>query len=429
LQLVYTMSSFSIRSSTIRLGIFISALIVITIIFFQLAWLRKIYRFEQKEFDHNVVKVIRGLYEDLDENAYYSSHLNELIENPGRHLYLARIKLPVDRDSLTSYLQYELEDFGVFTNCQLGVYNADSAKYVYTGLLTSAVSKDATKASLPVQARAYDYIALYFPNREQYILSQMNFWIISSAVLLIVLVLFSASLYYFYREKFLNETQKDFIHNFTHEFKTPVSIISLAADVLKDKSVTEKPGKLATYARIVEYQSRYLHSQIEKLLQFAYTESRQLHLKKESVNIHELISEALTNLAPLIIEKNAALDYSLDAANPVVMADRGYMLIVITNLLDNALKYSKQPHILLATKDGNQCLQFSIKDDGIGVDQKELKKLFRKFYRVPSGDVYAAKGFGLGLSFVKTILDAHNGKIKIESSLGKGSTFTVELPR
>ena len=422
------MSSFFIRSSTIRLGIFISTLIITTILIFQLAWLRKVYRFEQKEFDRSVVKVIRGLYEDLEITAYNSAHLNELVEKPEQHVYLMQISLPVNIDTLTSYLQYELEDFSIFTNCQLGIYSTASNKYIYTSLLTSAGTREKIKTGLPLFSKKYNYAALYFPNRQQYILSQMNFWIVSSAVLMMVLLLFSAGLYFFYRQKFLNEIQKDFIHNFTHEFKTPVAVISLAADVLKSKAISEKPDKLAIYAGIVEYQAHYLHSQIDKLLQFAYTESRKLHLKKERVDIHQMIRDAVINLEPLIGERKAALHYQLNAINPVLQADKDYLLIVITNLLDNAIKYSKEPHITIATSNVNSNLQFLVTDNGIGIDKKEIKKLFKKFYRIRNGDTYTTKGFGLGLAFVKTILEAHNGKIKIESVPGKGSSFIVEIP-
>jgi two-component system phosphate regulon sensor histidine kinase PhoR len=153
-----------------------------------------VYRFEQKEFDHSVVKVIRGLYEDLNIRAYYSTHLNELIEKPESHLYLAQITLPVNHDSLTSYLQDELEDFGIFTNCQVGLYSSVSKKYVFTDVLTSAGVNEKIRPGLPAPSRQNDYVALYFPNRQQYILSEMNFWIISSALLLLVLLLFSTGI-------------------------------------------------------------------------------------------------------------------------------------------------------------------------------------------------------------------------------------------
>src|SRR5258705_7973213 len=152
------MPSFSIRSSTIRLGIFISTLVIAAILMFQLIRLKKVYHREQKEFDQGVIKAIPCLYEDINASAYYSSHLNELIENPEPHLYLAHITLPVNKDSLVGYLQYELEDFDVFTDCYLGIYRADSGKYIYNGLLQAAASKGKHKISIPATLRNYDHL-------------------------------------------------------------------------------------------------------------------------------------------------------------------------------------------------------------------------------------------------------------------------------
>lgn len=417
-----------IRSSTLRLGIFISTLIIATILVFQLVWLKKVYSREENEFNHGVIKAIRGLYEDLAVPAYDTSSLNELMEKPGRHLYLARINRLVDTDSLSRYLQFELEDFGIFTSCHMGLYSHQKGDYVFTSLFHSPVGKHSNAKELPALARPYDYIILNFPNREGYILSQMNFWIISSAVLLLVLILLSASLYYFYRQKFLNETQKDFIHNFTHEFKTPVSVIGLAADVLKNKNIIEKPEKLATYAGIVEYQAAYLNNQIERLLKFAYTDSGAIHLEKQPVNVHELVQEAVSNLNPLITSKKAVLHYEYNATQPVLQADKGYLMVVITNLVDNALKYSREPEITIKTENRDHIFLLSVKDNGIGIEKKQLKKLFDKFYRVKNGDVQAAVGFGIGLSFVKKIALAHGGKVFVTSEPGKGSEFTLSLP-
>lgn len=420
--------AFIIRSSTIRLGIFISSLIIAIILVFQLVWLKKNYHFEQKEFDHSVVKAIKGMYEDMDIKTYNFSTLNNLIETPLSNLYLARISLPVNRDSLKSYLQYELEDFGIFTNCHIGIYNADSARYVYTGLLASPIKKYKSNFHQPEVSRPFNYLSLYFPNRRQFILAQMNIWITSSVILLIVLILFGGSLYYFYRQKFLNESQRDFLHSFTHEFKTPVSVLSLAADVLKDPEISKKPEKLSTYAGIVEYQSSYLQKQIENLLRFANTESHLLHLRKEKINLHEMIEEAITNLTPLINEKKANIKFEPGTSHPFLMADRDYLVIVITNLIDNAIKYSKNPNILITTTNDNEFVAFSVKDNGVGISPKEIRKIFKKFFRVKNGEIYSSKGFGIGLSFVKKIVKAHNGKIKVKSIPGSGSTFTIELP-
>lgn len=420
--------AFAIRSSTIRLGIFISTLVIAIILTFQLIWLRKLYFFEQKDFDHSVLKAVRSLYEDLDIKLYNSSHLSELVENPKPNLYIAHITLPVSRDSLISYLQYELEDFGIFTDCNLGIYDAGAAKYRYTGLLADGAKKHKRNTALPQITTPYDHLYLYFPNRKQYILSQMNLWIGSSVILLIVLIFFGASLYYFYKQKFLHETQRDFLHSFTHEFKTPVSVLRLAADVLKDEEISKKPGKLATYAGIVEYQSAYLQNQIENLLRFAHTESHQLHLCKEKIDLHELIREAIINLDPLIADKKASLDFQPGSTQSLFMGDKGYLVIVIMNLIDNAIKYSKNPRINITTQNTGRFVSFSIKDNGIGIEQKQLKRIFRKFFRIQSGEIYVAKGFGIGLSFVQKIVKAHNGTITVSSIPGSGSNFIIDLP-
>jgi len=418
---------FSIRSSTARLGLFASALIIAIILVFQLTWLKKVYRFEQKEFDISVLKAIRGLYEDL--NLYNSSNLNELVERPDKHLYLARIKLPVNYDSLKSYLQFELEDFDIYTNCAVGIYDSAKNKYEYTVTLLSAGTQDRSNPAIPILKRNHNYLSLYFPNRQQYIFYEMNFWIVSSAILLIVLIVSAGSLYFLYRQKFLNEVQKDFVQNFTHEFKTPVATLSLAAETLENKNIIEKPEKLATYAAIVKYQADYMHKQIEKLLRFAHIESTHLHLEKKAVDIHDLIREALINISPLIQQKSATLRLGLDAGNPVLSADRDYMIIMITNLIENAIKYSRQPAIDIFTANKDHHFMLSVQDNGIGIAKNQMKKLFTKFYRIRNDEEYAAKGFGIGLTFVRKIITAHKGKMYVESLPGKGSTFTVELPQ
>jgi two-component system phosphate regulon sensor histidine kinase PhoR len=416
---------FSIRSSTARLSILISALIITIIVIIQLIWLKKVYLFEQKEFDISVLKTIRGLYEDLD--LYGSSNLNELVERPEEHLYLAHIKLPVNYDTLKNNLQFELEDFDIYTNCTVAIYNTSTNSFTYNTTLLSAGTHDRSNPPVPLLKRKYDYIALYFPNRQRYVFYEMNFWIISSVILLIVLIICGSSLYFFYRQKSLNEIQREFVQNFTHEFKTPVATLALAAETLENKNIIEKPEKLATYAGIVKSQSDYLNKQIEKLLRFAHVESRRLHLHKKTVDVHELIKESITHLMPLIQEKNARLQLNLNANKSCLSADRDYMVIMITNLIENAIKYSKQPVITITTLNTPDHFILSVKDNGIGIERSQVKKLFRKFYRIHNNEEYVAKGFGIGLTFVKKIINAHAGKIYVESVPGQGSTFTAEL--
>jgi len=422
------MHRLNIRSSAVRFGIFASALVIAVILVFQLLWLDKVYRFEQKQFDISVLKSVRGLYEDLEINLYNTSNLSQLIERPAKQLYLARISLPVNDDSLVSYLQYELEDFDIFTNCSVAIYSATNNQFIFTNTLYSAANSDRVHNSVALLKRNYNYIALYFPNRQRYIFYEMNFWIVSTLVLVLMLIISAASLYFFYRQRSLNEIQKDFVENFTHEFKTPVATIALAAETLENKNMADKPGKLAVYAGILKYQAAYLQKQIERLLQFSYIDSGRLHLEKKTTDMHLLVKEAVMNLEPLVREKNAELQFKFNAPQSVFTADRDYLVIMITNLVENAIKFSKHPVVTISTMNKPGYFVLTVADNGPGISKKQIKKLFVKFYRVRNNEEYSAKGFGIGLSFVKKIIQAHKGKITVESSPGTGTTFIAALP-
>lgn len=417
-----------LRSQTIRLAIMVSTLIISAIIVFQLIWLRKVYNYEQKEFDHSIARAVRNFYDDMDSDVNPLAHLSDLITKKDNLTYFIRLNKPGDYDSLAYYLHSELEDENVFTDCFFGVFDATSKRYVFDTYLPSAASKHVPNVDLPESQEPYSHITLFFPHRQQYILSLMDFWLITSALLLVVLILFSGSLYYFYRQKFLNETQKDFINNFTHEFKTPVSVINLAAETLENPDMLNKPERLIKYAGIVKYQGKYLQDQIERLLHYAHAESNHLHLEKSEVHLHTVIEEALDNLQPLTSEKNAAIERHFEAVNDLMLSDRGYLLIVVTNLIENALKYARQPKVIISTKKENGSFLLSVKDNGIGIEQKHLNKIFKKFYRVVNGEQASGRGFGLGLAFVKRIINAHNGKIFVESIPGIGSNFIIKLP-
>lgn len=417
-----------IRSQTIRLGIFISTFILAAIIIFQLVWLKKVYDSEQKQFNHIISHVIRGFYEDINDPDAQSNNLNQRITTYNDMTFFAQLNHPLKPDSISAYVREELEEENIFTDCYVALYSAQQQAYIFTDYLPYASEHNRRAIVLPPTHEKFDHLTLYFPHREQYILSEMNFWIITSLVLLVVLILLSGSLYYFYRQKFLNETQKDFVNNFTHEFKTPLSVINLAVDVLANPSITQKPDKLARYVSIIQYQGMHLQEQIEKLLQHAYSENHALRLDKEKLDLHEVINEALENLNTLIAARGAVVEHSFMAAPSFVLADKGYLLIVVTNLVENALKYSEQPKIVISTWSDDTFVSLSVKDNGKGIEKRFRNKIFKKFYRIPTGEESITRGFGLGLAFVKKIIDAHKGKIHVESVPGIGSEFRISLP-
>ncbi|GAB4092596.1 sensor histidine kinase [Flaviaesturariibacter terrae] len=417
----------TLRAHTLRIGIVVATLVVATIICFQLVWLSKVYRLEQKQFDHAIARTVRSLYDDMGFQLNPAYNLNQLIETPDSRTYFIRLdKLP-RTDSLAALVNDELESEDIFTNTYIGLYDGKTRRYTDTFYLPSPTAPRNERLHLPEPKGTHSYLTLFFPYRDQYILSLMNIWIIASVILLLVLLALGGSIYYFYRQKFLNETQRDFVNNFTHEFKTPVAVITLAAEVLESPTIIQKPEKLERYAAIIKDQAAYLQQQIERLLQHAHAESHQLHLDRQLLDLHAVVEQAIDNVEPLASAKGAEVQCTLKATRTTLLADPGYLLIVITNLLENGLKYADHPRLQVSTRNENGSVLLSVKDNGRGIEQRHLQRIFQKFYRVPTGDETPARGFGLGLAFVRRIIQAHHGKISVQSIPGVGSEFVVKL--
>jgi len=231
------------------------------------------------------------------------------------------------------------------------------------------------------------------------------------------------------RQKKLSAIKNDFINNMTHEFKTPISTISLASQMLKDGAVTNSPDMVSHIAKIVRDESTRLTFQVEKVLQMAmFTESR-MKLKLKVINIHEIIEGLLENFRLKVEDKNGEINHHFEATSDNVLADDIHVANVISNLMDNAIKYCmKTPNISISTFNKNEGVVVSVVDNGIGISRKEQKLIFERFYRVSTGNVHDVKGFGLGLSYVKKIVEAHGGNISVESTLHKGSKFDIYFP-
>lgn len=420
-----------IRSKTLRLVILTSTVLVTIIIAIQLIWLQKVYLYEEKQFNINVSKSIKSLYDDMQLVSDVKDNVQKVIENVNPDVYLLRIDCSPSLDQLWVNLKAELTDFDVYTDCRAALYTKEKNAYTaeeYIDLPDAYFPSDKEKV-LQVYSRDYSYIALYFPHRGQYILKQMLFWIASSGLLLFVLIGLGFSIFYLYRQKFYYETQKDFVNNFTHEFKTPLAVIKIAADVLKQKNIVEKPDKLQNYAGIIHEQTSHLQSQVERLLEIAYTDRSSLPLEKEKFNLNLLIKESINDLQPLIEQKHAIVNTNFPMPDMIINADKSYLRLCLINLIENAIKYAATPVIDVSTRMESHFFCIDVKDNGIGIATEHQKKIFDRFYRITDGELHTSKGFGLGLNFVKKVIDTHKGKIEVSSEPGKGSNFTIKLPR
>lgn len=339
----------------------------------------------------------------------------------------------LNQTMLDTLLRAELANRGITLPFEYGVKNND--KMLFTSY---AVNYDPSLLDKAYNIRLFpndtqpqnQYLYVYFNDKDDFVLAKM--WpIFGSSLVLIMMIggIFYTSMATIMRQKKLSVIKNDFINNMTHEFKTPISTISLAIQVLKDRSIETSAEKSERYLGIIQNENRRLGTQVEKVLQMAQLEKGDVKLNFTEVNVHEVIEQVLENIGVQIEQKNGVVDLEIDAQNAQVWADEVHLTNIIYNLLDNANKYSpNSPQITIKTANVAAGLSIQIKDSGIGMSKEQTSKIFDKFYRVPTGNVHDVKGFGLGLSYVKKMVDWHSGNINVVSKLNEGTVFEVILP-
>ncbi len=270
------------------------------------------------------------------------------------------------------------------------------------------------------------------PNINNYVLQSLKWRIVTSILFtIIILAAFYLTVRTMLRQKKLGEIKNDFINNMTHEFKTPIATISLAVDAMKNEKVISDREKLGYFSGIIKEENQRMNRQVETILRASQLEKQEIDLNLQPVHVHELIQDTVDNFSLQLKEKEGKAELLLNAKNDLVNTDDVHFLNLVNNLMDNAVKYAKEnvpPLIKLTTQSDDKYFTLKIEDNGIGMNRDTVKRIFERFYRAHTGNVHNVKGFGLGLSYVKTMVEAHNGTIKAESTLGKGSTLTVELP-
>ena len=344
----------------------------------------------------------------------------------------------VNYQVLDSLLKYEVKMKGIEIPFEFGIsslenpsylYYASSMKYKVSGLKSD---KDTYSVNLFPNdySNSESYLRVYFPNQDRYIIR--NIWMMYATSLLLILVVlgcFYVAVSTIVKQKQLADIKNDFINNMTHEFKTPISTISLATQMLGDETVTSSPSMFKRYLGIIRDENKRLGSQVEKVLQTAQMERGEVRLNLGTVNVHQIIERVLENISPQIELREGIIDIDLQAENPEIQADEVHLTNIIFNLLDNANKYSpEKPIIKITTENTEKGLSIKVSDQGIGMTKESIKQIFEKFYRVPTGNVHDVKGFGLGLSYVKKMVEEHQGRINVVSKLGEGSEFEVVLP-
>lgn len=271
---------------------------------------------------------------------------------------------------------------------------------------------------------------LIVPNFKAIVFRQMHWMIIGSILFtLIIISAFSITVYALIRQKKMSEIKNDFINNMTHEFKTPLATISLAVDAMRNSKVIEDRNRMEYFSGIIKEENKRMNKHVETILQAALMDRQEVQLHREPLKVHDLIHEVISNYSLQLQEIEGRIELALNARNDLVSGDAVHLRNLVSNLVDNAVKYSKENLVLKITSvDSGRNIVLRFEDNGIGMSRETVRRIFEKFFRAHTGNLHNVKGFGLGLSYVKTIVDAHGGKIKVDSTLGKGSAFTIEMP-
>jgi len=412
----------------IRRLLLLGALAIIGIISIQSYWLLKTWDLKDKEFDQTVHIMLRNVAERIA--AFHESELpkTQLIQRQSSNYYAVNVNSPINASVLEDFLYHEMDKHNLSTNFEYAVYDCFSKDLIYGNYCEMGEQTDKRvnyEKLKTLDGLEYDFV-VRFPERESFLLSNMNMTLAFAAIAIVSVLFFLYSIWVIVKQKRLSELQRDFINNMTHEFKTPISSIKIAADVLAKDEMIQDNTRLSNYSKIIVDQNQRLNDQVEKVLNIARLEKDNLELKKEQFDLTKELRSIIEN--EKIKLKEGLLTYDLLEEEVIIEADKLHFTNVITNILDNAVKYSKEEpevHLSMTKKSGS--VRISIMDKGIGIPKEQTKEVFDKFYRISTGDVHDVKGFGLGLFYVKNISQAHGWIPKLESELGKGTTFTLDI--
>jgi two-component system, OmpR family, phosphate regulon sensor histidine kinase PhoR len=361
--------------------------------------------------------LVKDVFDDLFSLKYFDSFENRL-----------------NMALLDTLISDELSNSGIYTGYEFGVFSPlrkvmliEKTGHYHRELLEKGYAFNLFPRDLFMTP---EYLMIYFPNKEGYLWKQMwKLLLISAIIILTIVFSFVYTIRTIFRQKRLSEMKNDFINNMTHEFKTPISTISLACEALNDPDVMRTEALHKNYIHVIGDENKRLGSMAEKILQTAVIDKGQLKLHVELINIHQIIADVIKNIQLQVDVRGGKIITELKARNYYLKADKTHLTNVIYNIIDNANKYSPEsPEITVKTKNHKQGVLITVEDKGIGISKVNQKKVFEKLYRVSTGNIHNVKGFGLGLHYVKTIVEMHGGKVEIESELKRGTRIIIDLP-
>ncbi len=414
--------------STLRIITILGVICIAGIAIVQIYWFRKAFDQEEKQFsDRTRIALNRVANQLLDETMDSTVQL-ESIKQLASNYFTVEFNSTINPKFLEEALFNEFNNQKVGSNFEYGIFSCDTDSFIYSSKVDLNEISTVKEVKYEPQDNLNFYFGVLFPGKTSYIADQLRIWIVFSILLFFVILFFSYALFIISKQKKLSEIKTDFINNMTHELKTPLSTISASSEVLM-KSPNNSVEKVNTYAAIINQESKRLKQQIESVLKISILDSSKLTLKKETLDLNSLLKTVAQTYVPIVNAQNGSLNSVFVNQKTNIKGDKIHLENVFHNLIENAIKYSNnQLKIGVSSTIEKDRIVVKVSDKGLGISENMQKKIFDKFYRVPTGDIHNVKGFGLGLYYVKKIIDGHDGTILVDSKLNEGTTFIVKLP-
>ncbi|MBN2634773.1 MAG: HAMP domain-containing histidine kinase [Prolixibacteraceae bacterium] len=417
------------KGKTLKYIIFLATISIAGVLFIQFVLLRNSYKYSEKQFTESTTVALKEVAWQLLQDSGNSANFDSItpVEIVSTNTYRVYVQV-FDRELLKQHLIEELKNHEIYSEFEFAVFNPETEQMGEGTLITTDLEEEKTYFTFPLSKRCTDYFIVHFPNRTSYFNSQLSIWYFFTALLLLVVFFFGYTLWVIIKQRQLSEIQKNFINNLTHELKTPISSIGLSAKVINDKKILETPQRLFEYARIIQEQNNRLSKNVENVLNLASIEKNRIHLDREKINLTDFLSATIEHFSQSDFGQKASIYTQLNGFTAIIFADKFHFSNLIVNILENAVKYcEKKPEIHIELKKKKNKYELEIKDNGIGISKEHRKKIFKKFYRVPTGNVHNVKGFGLGLDYVYKIVKAQGWEIRVDENPKGGSIFTLTI--
>ncbi|MEZ4920515.1 MAG: HAMP domain-containing sensor histidine kinase [Saprospiraceae bacterium] len=425
-------------NTIIRRVILLGAFAILSLLAVQTYWVLLSYDIQEREFNRKVYQALLTASNQLAKVEQFDLPQKELITQPYSNYYVVNLENQFSADNLEHFLLGAFAKQNLYEDFQYGMYDCANNEMVTwktveydkeAPILINAVKNE----PLPAHEKSdlTYYFGVRFPYKTANVLSNMWIVVVFTIMMLITVAFFIYAMFVILRQKQLSELQRDFINNMTHEFKTPISTINISTDVFLNNALIQGDTRLHRYAGIIKEQTMRLNTQVEKVLQLAKIDRNKIELNQESIDLSQLVEAVSPSLELKVQEKKGGvLNLMLDAKKSRIQADQMHLTNILHNLVDNAVKYTKaipEINISLSNPD-DKSVEICIQDNGIGISKEHQKRVFHKFYRVPTGNIHNVKGFGLGLFYVKEMCKEHNWKLRLESEPGVGTSVVIKMP-